>query len=181
MLTVQQALTIKFTTTEAEPRQTEGLRTRTTRTLYPNRVCSCGSCGSCGPWDLLERFGGGVWGKAQSGAGANRSNEGEYMNTDFVDINGCQSALFNVRGKLDKGLHNIFPFNIGIIGQQFFDSLSRADLGNYSSDGNPCSPDTGFTPHNGGIKADTIKMSIVHDSSSIFHKAEQGNALKHEA
>jgi hypothetical protein len=115
------------------------------------------------------------------------------MNTDFVGVNGYQSAFFNVSGKLEKGiddrvkkalggklkgLHNIFPFNVGIIGQQFFNGLSRADLGNYPSDGNPCSPDTGFAPHDGGVQTDTIQIFIVHHRSSIFQKAEQDNTSK---
>jgi hypothetical protein len=90
---------------------------------------------------------------------------------------GCRIALGKPRGKL-KGLHNIFPVNIGIIGQQFFNSLSRADLGNYSAHGNPCSPDTGFTPHDGGVEANTIQMSIAHHRSSLVQKAGQDNALK---
>ena len=60
-------------------------------------------------------------------------------------------------GKLE-GLHNVFTLNVGIIGQQFFNGLSRADLGYYPSNGNPCSTDTGFAPHHGGIQANPIQI-----------------------
>jgi hypothetical protein len=84
-------------------------------------------------------------------------------------------ALGKPCGKL-KGLHNIFPFNVGIIDQQFFNSLPCTDLGNYPSNGNPCSPDTGFTPHDGGIQAKSLKIFMSQGGESILQKAGQDNA-----
>jgi hypothetical protein len=95
-----------------------------------------------------------------------RSDDNEFQRLLRLYQRGCL-ALGKPCGKL-KGLHNIFPFNVGIIGKQFFNGLSRADLGNYPSDSNPRSPDTGFAPHDGGVRTDTIQMSVVHDMLSIF-------------
>jgi len=77
-----------------------------------------------------------------------------------------------------KSLQYILMFKIGIIGENFFNGMTRANLVYYHADRYPHTADTGLPPHYSRIMSYSVKVFCIH---SIKYTIKQGKKKEYAA
>ena len=70
-------------------------------------------------------------------------------------------------GGIPQRLHNIIPFKVGIIREQFLYAHSRANLTDNHADGYPHAANTRLAPHDRGVLGYPVKVFFVHKTSIL--------------
>src|SRR6202035_736539 len=70
-------------------------------------------------------------------------------------------AIFGEPRSVAKGLQNVFALQIGVLSQDLFDRMARAELADNHAYGDAHAPNAGFSSHHAGFLGNTIKLRHV--------------------